>query len=226
MLQAPFQDTVEVDVRGTSSMRSFGDVCLIEVTIGEIKSNADVSGACRQLSIALAVLERVIGVLAAPRASTRELAKSSGTLRQAVTAPGAVVISQSSASAHDTLPMAPFYRALELEQQRGALPPSAFSDSGSGNLAVPPSWGPTADIAGARLNPPPPSDEAVSAAPSPAAPSPTVAVQNPMLRLDYRLTGLIFAAKASAAYAEGRGLDLAPDVEFVDCSKIHICLSG
>ena len=86
--------------------------------------------------------------------------------------------------------------------------------------------GGTADIAGARPNPPPTSDEAVSAASSPALPSLTVVDSIPCLRLDYRLTGLIFASKASAAYAEGRGLDLAPDVEFVDRSKIHICLSG
>lgn len=223
MLQAPFQDTVEVDVRGTSSMRSFGDVCLIEVTIGEIKSNADVSGACRQLSIALAVIERVIGVLATPRAASRGHAKSSGKLRQA-SSPEAVVMPPSDASEQDTLPMAPFDSALELEQQRGSLPPGASSDSGPENSAAP--RGPAADIAGARPNPPPFSDEAVSAAPSPAVPSPTVADPTPNLRLDYRLTGLIFAAKASAAYAEGRGLDLAPDVEFVDRSKIHICLSG
>ena len=114
-------------------------MCLIEVTIGEIESSADVSGACRQLSITLAVLERVIGVLAAPRAASRGHAKSSGKLRQASSAPapGAVVMPPSDASEEDTLPLAPCDSGLEQEQQRGVLPPSASNDSDPENSAAP-----------------------------------------------------------------------------------------
>ena len=61
-LQAPFQDALEIDLRGSVSLRAFGGGTsgpVVEVTIGEIKSNGDVSKSRRQLSLALAVIEQI-----------------------------------------------------------------------------------------------------------------------------------------------------------------------
>jgi hypothetical protein len=199
-------------------MRSYGSMCLVEATIGEIKSNDDVSGACRQLSIALAVIERAICVLAAPRVSAEAArvpvlqgaAGTGGGLRRhasfnSETVAAALAAHGAFDQGSDTIPLAPFYRALELKQRAASAKPAVVPAAGG------------ADGALSR-------DETVSI--SSGLPADPVLTPSPSLAFDYRLTGLIFAAKASAAYAEGRGLELASDVRFVDRSKIHICLSG
>lgn len=154
---------------------------MIEVTIGEVKSNADVSGACRQLSVALAVVERVVCVLAAPRtpSATRERAPLPAAADQASQPPSPPQAARLAAASGVESPGTP-----------------AVSD---------------AEVA--------PGGAAACGSPGPALPARITPV------LDYRLTGLIFAAKASASYAAGRGLELASDVHFVDRSKTHICVT-
>jgi hypothetical protein len=180
---------------------------MIEATIGEIKSNADVSGACRQLSIALAVLERVIVVLGSPRAR----------------APfeSAQVGSGSSASLSDAAGVIPNYQPqdLELEEQRSGLQATSVSTGPVVNM--PESNDSTPSLSGSLNQHGDADSESTGACADGSA-----ATLQVVAALDYRLTGLIFSSKAFAAYAEGRGLPLTSDVCFVDPSKIHICLSG
>ena len=162
-MQAPFQDNLQIDVRGGSTLRSVGGFSasadglsasgrcsfLVETTLGEIKSNDDVPGACFQLCLALATAEQVLLVLASPRSDT----PASSPLPSPTTA---VVTDTSQAT------------------------------SGAGVAA--------------------------SAA--------------PLSGLDYLLVGLIFAAKAAATRAPGRGLLLSSLVCFVAPGKVHVSLAG
>lgn len=63
----PFQDHLEIDVRGSTCLRTYGAGPVIEVTLGEVKSNGDISEARRQLSVALAVVEQAVLALTTVR---------------------------------------------------------------------------------------------------------------------------------------------------------------
>lgn len=171
---------------------------MIEATIGEVKSNADITKARRQLSIALAVLELTICVLASPR-SVRRSSTSSGGPRLAPAAPAGAILLPSAKSAliHDTLPMAPFYRALEQNQKSNAQ-----LDAVSVSRGVNSSAAPTAGVTHTAS----PDGEVIGAF---AEPGP-LASESRTPQLDYRLTGLILLTRPPQHALRAVGLSRPP----------------
>ena len=141
-----------------------GSSWFVETTLGEIKSNDDVAGACYQLSLALATAELVLLALASPRSATPASSPVAEAQPEATT--------------------------------------EAFAAQGTAGGGV--------------------ASCAASAAP---LPSPTFA-DGLHEGLDYLLVGLIFAAKAAARRAPGRGCDHDPLIRFVAPQKVRVSLAG